>query len=135
MNSKELKHMGREELLQLLIQLTTENNDLKEQLLQKDQEISLLKKRPVSVSAEPVSFQEAGSIAQAALQMNHVFENAQKAADQYLTTIARMQREQALRCQRLIAAAQEEAARRITEAKQRARAIEAEASERAKKCV
>ncbi len=124
MASKDLKHMDREELLQLLIQLTTENDELKTQLQQKNQEIFQLKERPVI--AETIAVQEPGSIAQAALKMNHVFEDAQKAADQYLNTIARMQREQALRCQKLLTEAQAEADRRISEAEQRARMIEAE---------
>ena len=124
MASKDLKHMGREELLQLMIQLTTENDELKKQLQQKEQEILQLKEYPAY--AEPVAVQEPGSIAEAALKVNHVFENAQKAADQYLNTIVRMQREQALRCQKLLAEAQAEADRRIAEAQNRARAIEAE---------
>jgi len=126
MISKDLKHMGREELLQLLIQLTTENDELKIQLEQKDQEIVQLKERPTVV--QPAEFQEPGSIAQAALRINHVFEDAQKAADQYLNTISRMQREQAIRCQKLLMDAQAEADRRIAEAQQRALAIEAEAT-------
>ena len=124
MTSKDLKHMGREELLQLLIHLTGENDELKLQIQQKDQEIIQLKARPVA--ADTITVQEPGSIAQAALQMNHVFEDAQKAADQYLSTIARMQREQALRCQKLLMEAQAEADRRISEAQQRARMIETE---------
>ena len=124
MPAKDLKHMGREDLLELLIQLTEENDKLKTVIQQKDQELTQLKERPVY--AEPVTVQEPGSIAQAALKMNHVFEDAQKAADQYLNTIARMQREQALRCQKLLVEAQAEADRRIAEAQQRARMIEAE---------
>lgn len=41
MTSKELKHMGREGLLELLIQLTSEVNQLRELLSQKEQEIAV----------------------------------------------------------------------------------------------
>lgn len=124
MSAKDLKHMGREELLQLLIQITTEMDELKAQLAAKDEEIAKLCERPVV--SETVTVHEPGSIAQAALQINHVFEDAQRAADQYLATIARMQREQAIRCQKLINDAQAEADRRLAEAQQRIQNMEAE---------
>lgn len=124
MSAKDLKHMGREELLQLLIQITTEMDELKAQLAAKDEEIAKLRERPVV--SETVTVHEPGSIAQAALQINHVFEDAQRAADQYLATIARMQREQAIRCQKLINDAQAEADRRLAEAQQRIQNMEAE---------
>ena len=124
MSAKDLKHMGREELLQLLIHLTTEMDELKAQLAAKDEEIAKLRERPVV--SETVTVHEPGSIAQAALQINHVFEDAQRAADQYLATIARMQREQAIRCQKLINDAQAEADRRLAEAQQRIQSMEAE---------
>lgn len=126
MISKDLKKMGREELLQLLIQLTTEIDELKAELLSKDAEIVRLREQPTV--AETVAVQEPGSIAQTALQMNHVFEDAQRAADQYLATIARMQREQALRCQKLISDAQAEADRMLAETQQRIRNMEAESA-------
>ena len=124
MTSKELKHMGREELLQLLIERTKEVERLNAQLSEKEEQILQLQRTPAAETMPTV--QEPGSIAQAALQINHVFEDAQKAADQYLTTIARMQREQALRCQQLLQDAHKEADRLIEEAQMRASAMEAE---------
>ncbi len=124
MESKDLKHMSREDLLQMLIQLTMENEELQKQLASKEEEIVHLRRRPIP--RETVSVKEPGSIAQAALEINHVFESAQRAANQYLENIARMQREQAIRCQRLISEAKAEAERIVYQAQQHAKPTEAQ---------
>lgn len=78
--NKELKKLNRAELLEILLALSKEN----EELTKKNKELqNLLESREIKV-------QEAGSIAEAALQINEVFKVAQEAANQYLENIIRI---------------------------------------------
>ena len=74
MTDKELRRLSRAELIDLLFELQTQN----EALAAQNQNLAAqLKNRQLEMS-------EAGSIAEAALRVNGVFEAAQAAADQYL---------------------------------------------------
>lgn len=79
MTEKELRRLSRRELLEMLITRTIENERLTEELQQARKELSdreLIQDR-------------AGSMAEAALQLNGVFEAADRAAREYLETIRR----------------------------------------------
>ena len=83
MTEKELRRLSRRELLEMLITRTIENERLTEELQQARKELSdreLIQER-------------AGSMAEAALQLNGVFEAADRAAREYLETIRRMAEE------------------------------------------
>lgn len=80
MTEKELKKLNRGELLQIMLEqsrrideLEAENADLKERL-----------------QSRILVMEEAGSIAEASLRLNAVFEAAQEAADQYLESVRRL---------------------------------------------
>lgn len=77
MTDRELKKLSRAELLEMLIAQSRENASLKEQLNQAEEK---LKDRQILTD-------NAGSIAEAALQLNGVFEAAQASAAQYLENI------------------------------------------------
>ncbi len=77
MTDAELKKLKRHELLQMLIEQGKQMEALKEELEEKNR---LLEERRINL-------EEAGSIAEAALKLNNVFEAAQKAADQYLYSV------------------------------------------------
>lgn len=77
MTDAELKKLKRNELLQLLIEQSKEVEALKAQLKEKNR---LLEDRRINI-------ENSGSIAEAALKLNKVFEAAQEAADQYLYSI------------------------------------------------
>ena len=77
MTDKELKKLSRYELLEMLLEQSKEVQRLKEEL---EKANALLEERQILIH-------NAGSIAQAALKLNGVFEAAQKAADQYLENI------------------------------------------------
>lgn len=77
MNDKTLKRLSRMELLEMLVEqskeverLKTENQKLTEQL-----------------ESRRLLVEKAGSIAEASLQVNRIFEAAQRAADQYLENV------------------------------------------------
>ena len=80
MTDKELRRLSRSELLEMMISLTEENEKLKIRLEQAEAQ---LKDRRILVD-------KAGSIAEAALQLNKVFEAADRAAQQYLENVRRM---------------------------------------------
>ncbi len=80
MTDKDLRRLSRAELLEMLLEqskvvkrLEIENQNLLEQL--EDRQIKI---------------DRAGSIAEAALHLNKVFETAQRAADQYLENVQQL---------------------------------------------
>lgn len=115
---KELQKMNRKELLELLIMQSKENDHLKAELAEAKQ---MLAERRLKIK-------HTGSIAEAALQINNVFEAAQNAADQYMENIKIYQ-------DQLCKLMAEESARKYNEqisaAKKRCQALEYET---ARKC-
>ena len=83
MTEKELRRLSRRELLEMLITRTMENERLTEELQQARKELS---------DREFIQ-DRAGSMAEAALQLNGVFEAADRAAREYLGNIRRMAEE------------------------------------------
>lgn len=82
MTDKELKKLSRAELLELLLEQVEEN----EKLCQKNLELEKqLEDRVIKIS-------EAGSIAEAALTLNGVFEAAEAAAKQYLDSLKELEK-------------------------------------------
>ena len=77
MTDKELKKLRRVELLELLVEQTAEMEELRGQLRQAQQE---LKNREILL-------EQAGSIAEAALALNQVFEAADRAARDYVNSV------------------------------------------------
>lgn len=84
MTDRELQRLSRAELLELLLESNKENERLRKQL----------EKAKTLLSEKAIRIEKAGSIAEAALALNGVFEAAQRAADQYLDNIRRMAEEQ-----------------------------------------
>lgn len=74
MTDKALRKLNRYQLLELLVMQTEQNQILREQVTQLQRQLD---ERQVRIDA-------LGSIADASLQLNGVFEAAQKAADDYL---------------------------------------------------
>lgn len=80
MKKSDLKKFSRSELLELLIEQIEENERLRNEL--REAEDKLLERR--------IMCENAGSLAEAALQLNKVFEAAQAACDQYTENIKLM---------------------------------------------
>lgn len=107
---QELKKMSRSELLEMLIDQTNENERLRKQLMEAQSQ--LVNKALVC--------ENCGSIAEAALQLNGVFEAAQAACDQYTANIKmknahieelceKRERETEEKCEQMIAEAEQKA--------------------------
>ncbi len=119
MEEKELRRLNRRELLKMLVvqceeterlqqeadetrkrlealeesyeRLKTKLNIKDERLNQKDARIAELTETIEEMKASrEIELEEAGSIAEAALRLNGIFEAAQEAADQYLMNVRRM---------------------------------------------
>lgn len=91
MTDKELKRLKRAELLEMLIEQMKENAKLKGDL----------EKTQKALSDRQITISQAGSIADAVMQLSGVFEAAQDAAAQYLENIQRLSGEQETICQRM----------------------------------
>ena len=81
MTDKELKKLSRVELLEMLLAQSKEVKRLEEQL----------KKANEMLEDRRIMIDNAGSIAEAALQLNGVFQAAQNAAAQYMENIQRQE--------------------------------------------
>lgn len=77
MTEKELKKLSRVDLLEMLLEQSRENERLREEL---EQVKSQLAERRIKI-------EKAGSIAEAALVLNGIFQAAEEAAAQYLENI------------------------------------------------
>ena len=83
MTEREVKRLRRADLLEILVELTRENEQLKRELADAKSELA---DRSLRVNAN-------GSIAEAALQLNGVFEAARNACQQYLDNIQEKSRQ------------------------------------------
>lgn len=72
-----LRKLSKLELLELLARQEQELQDLRKELAEKDAQLAQRR----------ILIERSGSIAEAALQLNEVFEAAQRAADQYLESV------------------------------------------------
>lgn len=77
MTDKELRHLGRSELIEMLYEAQKQNEE-------KDAQIAELR---AQLDDRTLRLSQCGSIAEAALQLNGVFDAAQAAAAQYLDSI------------------------------------------------
>ena len=91
MTERELRRLGRGDLLTLLLEQSRENQRLREQL----------ETTQNALADKTLCIDRAGSIAEAALQLNGVFQAAEEACEQYKQNIMqRSQRQEAICAQR-----------------------------------
>lgn len=117
MTNKELKKLSRSELLEMLIAQSKEVSALKEQL----------DNATKSLNDRKIILENVGSIAEASLQLNGVFEAAQNAAEQYLENIQK----QADICAEVEKQSSERAKKILSDAEKKCSEMEAETK---KKC-
>lgn len=117
MTNEELRKLKRGDLLELLIAQVKETEALQERLAQAEAELE----------NRQIRLDEAGNIAQAALQINGIFEAAQAAADQYLDSVREQNRDVEVLCARREKEAQEKADHMIADAEAKCAAMVAQA--------
>lgn len=85
MTDKKLRRLSREALLEMLLEQSKEVERLK---LQNQELTEQLESRRIMID-------RAGSIAEASLQLNQIFEAAQRVADQYLENVRQLYEQRA----------------------------------------
>ena len=121
MTERELKRLSRTDLLTMMLSLSKENEQLRQQIEQMQQQLS----------SRTIAIQESGSLAEAALRLNGIFEAAQAACEQYTENIrqrsenqeqicAQIERETRRKCERMIAQAKKQADALLQEAASKA---------------
>lgn len=118
MTDQELKKLNRADLIELLIKEEKENESLKKQTEQLKEQIELLNQK---LSGREIMVQEAGSIAEAALKLNGVFEAAQDACGQYIENIKMLNDRQEQECKRMERETQEKCSRMVAKAEREAK--------------
>lgn len=123
MTDKELRKLSRVELLEMLVELSKQNEGLQNQLKEQEAQhqarieeieedsrtrIAALQKQ---LEDKKVAIGKAGSIAEACLQINGIFEAAQASAEQYLVNV----RNQEALCQEMEKATEEKASKRLAD--------------------
>lgn len=83
MEQKELRKLRRVDLLELLVTQAKENEQLRQQV----------QKLQAELNSRKILVEKAGSIADASIALNKLFETAQATANQYLENIKRMEQE------------------------------------------
>lgn len=91
MSDRELKRLTRPQLLEMLLMQAKEVSRLREELEQAQKQLDCRR----------IQIEESGSIAEASLKLNNVFDAAQAAAEQYLQNIRQTLEETQKRCQEM----------------------------------
>lgn len=116
MTDQDLKKLNRRELLELLLKQSTEIQSLQEQL----------RRSEAALADRRLRIDQAGSIAEASLQLNGIFEAAQAACQQYTENIQQLSQRQEELCARMDRESRERAAAIVAEAEEKSRQLEQE---------
>lgn len=116
MTDKELRKLRRVELLELLVDQAAEMEELRRQLDQANE----------ALAQRRIQLEEAGSIAEAALRLNGVFEAADKAAKEYLDSAREMAQKREALLRRTQEDAEQMARELLSRTREECRKLEAE---------
>ena len=117
MTDKELKRLSRSELLEMLIAQMKENEALQ----------SRLELAEAQLNDRQIAVEKAGTLAEASLSLNGVFQAAEAAAQQYLENIEHMSGQQETICRHMQAEAEAKAAEIMRESQEYSKKTHAEA--------
>lgn len=115
MAEKELRRMSREELVEIIYAMQQRQQTLEQQ----NQDLQ------AKLQERTLKWEQAGSLAEAALSLNDVFASAQAAADQYLESIKAGQADAEARAQAITEKAQADADKLLADARREADAVTA----------
>lgn len=101
MTGNELRHMSRADLVEVIYEYQSREQDL----------LSKIEELTAQLEDRRIHIDNAGSIAEAALSLNHIFEAAQAAADQYLGEVRKATPAEEQEARSIIADAETQAAR------------------------
>lgn len=96
MTEKELRRLRRSDLMEILLELSKENEQLREQLQEAEKKIQ----------DRQILIEESGSLAEAVLKLNRIFEDAQSACEQYEHNVRlrceQLESETAKKCEKIL---------------------------------
>ena len=127
MKDKALRRLSRADLLELLIDRTRENDQMKARIAELEEQLLSANQK---LEQRRIAIDNAGSIAEAALQVNGMIDAAQRTASQYIENIERIQKEQIQTSLRLEKESRERADRLIADTERKCAAMESEARAR-----
>ena len=116
MTDRELRKLSRSDLLEMLIDLSEAHNLVKQQLKTAEEKLN----------NRQILIDKAGSIAEASLQLNGVFEAAEAAGEQYMESIRSLSERQDEICRRIELECREKAKRRLEEVERKCMQMEAD---------
>ena len=111
MRQNDLKRLRRTDLLELLLELSRENDNLRKENQELRQQLD----------DRTVAIENAGSLAEASLQLNGIFEAAQNACDQYIQNIHTRSQDMEAHCRLMEQRAQEKCDALLANAREQAR--------------
>ncbi|MBQ9421631.1 MAG: hypothetical protein IJU30_07760 [Lachnospiraceae bacterium] len=120
MTERELQKLHRTELISLLLNAVRENEALREDVTAAEKKLS----------DKDIIVRDTGSIAEASIKINKVFEAAQASADQYLANIRRLEDETAASVRQKEENASAEADRLLRETTEKCGKLDAETAEK-----
>ena len=120
MTDKELQKLSRSALLEMLLEQSRENDRLRAQV----------EKLARQLSDRQFKIDQAGSIAEASMQINQVFDSAQAAAEQYLENIRALSGRQEQICRKLEEESTQKANALLAETERKCRTMEAATTEK-----
>lgn len=120
MNTYDLKKLSRADLLELLIQQSEEVEKLRKLLAESEDKLG----------QRELIMNEAGSIAEASLQLNGIFEAAQSASQQYLESIRLYSEYQKLVCEKREKQIKIDAERYMEDARRKSELLETETKQK-----
>lgn len=121
MTEKELRKLSRQELLEMLLEQSKKAEQLETELAQ----------AKTSLKDRSIILEEAGSIAEASLRLNGVFEAAQQACQQYIDDVRAMYERQKAVCAKMESESQAKAKQTVAEAHKRRDDMESDAKTKA----
>lgn len=117
MNEKQMKKLSRADLLTLLI---NQSKELEQVRLSLEEAEARLASKEIKIS-------RAGSIAEAALQLNGIFDAAQAASEQYLENVRKLSAEQEANCAQMERECRENISRQLAQTQQQCEEMVAKA--------
>ena len=114
MTEKELRRLSRADLLEMLIAQSEELRDVKERL----------KSAEAILASRVIEINTAGSIAEASLRLNGMFEAAQAACEQYMENIRLLNERSQLVCRQMEKESREQADRLLEETRRKCAQME-----------
>ena len=120
MTEQELRKLRRVDLLEILLDLSKENEVLRTQL----------EKARTQLTSRTIAIEKSGTLAEAALRINGVFEAAQAACEQYTLNLQQRVSKQEEICREMEQRTQEKCDQMLREAEQEAEASRLEAKSR-----